>query len=74
MESSINRGVLSKIRHKRRAVARPLFGVIKPYVTWVWLSLEVSVKQTLKSLAVTGFVAGASCRLGVKKLWQRLAV
>ena len=57
---------------KRRADQNLLFGVIKPYVTWVWLSLEVSVKQTLKSLAVTGFVAVASRKHGVKRLQQRL--
>ena len=30
--------------------------------------LEVSVKESLKSLAVTSFVAVALCKLGVKRL------
>jgi hypothetical protein len=32
------------------------------------LSLEVSVKESLKSLAVTSFVAVALCRIFIKRL------
>ena len=53
---------------KRRADQNLLFGAIKPYVTWVCLSLEVSVKESLKSLAVTSFVAVALCGICVKRL------
>ena len=67
-KSSTNLEILSLRSIKRRADKNLLFGAIKPYVTWVWLSLEVSVKQTLESLAVTSFVAVALCKLGIKRL------
>ena len=56
-KNSTNLEILSLRSIKRRADKNPLFGAIKPYVTWVCGLLEVSVKETLKSLAVTSFVA-----------------
>jgi hypothetical protein len=67
-KSSINRGYFEQKEQKRRADKNPLFGAIKPYVTWVWLSLEVSVKESLKRLAAWSFVAVALCKTGVKRI------